>query len=96
MNRHAYNPRHETAFPSRLNRKPASGEAVKVDVISDPDLCIGSGECIRLVPEAFELDEEAGVSHPLPAAARTDPERLRATAAACPTGAISLIERTDR
>jgi len=69
---------------------------VIVDVIIDPDLCIGSGECSRLVPEAFELDEEAGVSHPLPAAMRTDPDRLRAVAAACPTGAISLVERDDR
>jgi len=52
VNRHAYKPRHETAYPPRLNRKPASGVSVKVDATIDPDLCIGSGECIRLVPEA--------------------------------------------
>lgn len=65
-------------------------------VTIDPDLCIGSSECVRLVPEAFELDEEAGVSRPLPAAVWTDPDRLRTAAATCPTGAISVIDEDDR
>lgn len=65
-------------------------------VAIDPDLCIGSSECIRLIPDAFELDEDAGVSHPLPPAARTDPVRLLRAAAACPTGAITVTIEDDR
>jgi cytochrome P450 len=56
MDRHAYNP----------------AVTAKLDLTIDPALCIGSTECIRLVPEAIELDETAGVSHPLPAASSTD------------------------
>lgn len=59
-------------------------------VTIDPDLCIGSGECVRLAPDGFVLDEKAGVSHPLAAAGRLPRERLETIAASCPTGAIAL------
>ena len=56
----------------------------------DPDLCIGSAECNRIVPEAFRLDDDLGVSVPLPGAGLVDPERLYAAEAGCPTGAITI------
>lgn len=56
----------------------------------DPDLCIGSGDCVRLVPVAFVLDEEAGVSRPLPTAADAPIDRLVAAALNCPTNAIRV------
>jgi ferredoxin len=59
-------------------------------VLIDPDLCIGSAECNRLVPEAFVLDETLGVSVPLPGAGLIDPERLYDAEAGCPTGAITI------
>ena len=59
-------------------------------VIIDPDLCIGSAECNRLVPEGFLLDETLGVSVPLPGAGLIDRERLYDAEAGCPTGAITI------
>lgn len=59
-------------------------------VIIDPDLCIGSAECNRLVPEAFLLDEDLGISVTLPGAEDVERDRLYAAEAGCPTGAITI------
>ncbi len=57
----------------------------------DPDLCIGSGDCVRLVPSAFRIDESQGVSVPLAGAAAEDPGRLVRAARGCPTQAIRIV-----
>lgn len=59
-------------------------------VIIDPDLCIGSAECNRLVPDGFLLDETLGVSVPLPGAGQLDRDRLDDAQAGCPTSAITI------
>lgn len=56
----------------------------------DPELCIGTGECWRLLPGAFKLDESRGVSMPLPAAESIDRALLEEAVFNCPTRAISL------
>lgn len=62
-------------------------------VYVDPELCIGSGSCVRLAPGAFALDDE-GVAEAIdPDAAPED--RLRLAARSCPTGAISVDEAAD-
>lgn len=60
----------------------------------DPDLCIGSAECIRIVPGAFRIDNARGVSEPTDLAETADPVRLEEAARSCPTQAIRL-ERHD-
>lgn len=57
----------------------------------DPELCIGSGDCVRLVPAAFELREDLGVSVPLPGAADVDAALLVEAAVGCPTQAIRVV-----
>ena len=64
-------------------------------VIVDPDLCIGSAECNRIAPEAFRLDDDLGVSVPLPGAGSVDRERLYDAEAGCPTGAITIEAAAD-
>lgn len=59
-------------------------------VTIDPDLCIGSGDCVRLLPLAFRIDESRGVSTPLPGAATADPDLLAEAAFNCPTHAIAV------
>lgn len=59
-------------------------------VTIDPDLCIGSGDCVRLVPDAFRIDERRGVSTPLPGAATADADLLAEAAFNCPTHAIAI------
>jgi ferredoxin len=61
------------------------------EVSIDPELCIGSGECVRLVPAAFEIDEQRGVAVPLAGSATADPELLVRAATACPTQAIRVV-----
>ncbi len=61
-------------------------------VTVDPDLCIGTAECVRLVPDAFRIDEARGVSVPLPAARSADLGLLAEAVRPCPTGAITVID----
>jgi ferredoxin len=57
----------------------------------DPELCIGSGECGRLVPAAFKLDEHLGVSVPLEGARDAPLDLLARAARTCPGSAITVI-----
>jgi ferredoxin len=60
-------------------------------VTVDPELCIGSGDCQRLVPAAFRLDDERNVSDVLPGAETTDVALLLRAAMNCPTQAIRVV-----
>lgn len=59
-------------------------------VTVDPELCVGTAECVRLAPRAFEIDEDRGVSVPRSGAATTDLEILKEAARSCPTRAITV------
>ncbi len=61
-------------------------------VIVDPDLCVGTGDCERLAPAAFRVDEALGISVPLEGAATTDRALLERAAGQCPTEAIRLVD----
>jgi ferredoxin len=56
----------------------------------DPELCVGTAECVRLAPQAFEIDEDRGVSVPRSGAATTDLSVLQEAAFSCPTRAIRV------
>lgn len=59
-------------------------------VTVDPELCIGTGDCVRLAPNAFQIDESRGVSVPQAGVATTDDDVLEEAAFNCPTRAISV------
>src|SRR5207249_4140816 len=61
---------------------------LKVEV--DRDVCIGSGDCARLAPTAFALDDDdrAYVLDP----ESVDAETLRQAERNCPSGAIAVSE----
>jgi ferredoxin len=65
---------------------------VTVRVSVDPELCIGSAECVRIVPGAFRIDKGRGVSEPTDLAETADGARLAEAVRSCPTQAISLRE----
>ncbi|MGH2450460.1 MAG: ferredoxin [Candidatus Limnocylindria bacterium] len=67
--------------------------AVRVTV--DPELCIGSAECVRIAPGAFRIDETRGISEPTDLAETADPARVDEAVRSCPTGAIALEERAE-
>jgi ferredoxin len=58
----------------------------------DPDLCIGSGDCVARVPGAFVIDEAAGVAVVTAAAVRAGRDDLLQAAMGCPTQAIRVVE----
>ena len=58
----------------------------------DAELCIGSGDCVRLLPQAFRIDESLGVSAPLPGAAVADRVLLLRARRNCPTHAIEVSD----
>lgn len=59
-------------------------------VTVDPELCVGTAECVRLAPQAFAIDEDRGISVPRSGAATTDLAVLKEAAFNCPTRAISV------
>jgi ferredoxin len=61
-------------------------------VTVDPDLCIGSAECVRLLPDGFQIDESRGVSVPQPAARSADLGLLAEAVRSCPTGALRVVD----
>jgi ferredoxin len=59
---------------------------MSVHLVTDTDICIGSGECVGLDPEAVEIDQ--GCAHVL-----IDPmeeERAEQLCDTCPVGALSI------
>ena len=61
-------------------------------VTVDADLCIGSAECVRILPGAFQIDESLGVSVPQPTARSADLELLAEAVRSCPTGALHAVD----
>lgn len=59
-------------------------------VIVDPDLCVGTADCVRIAPTAFELDDTDDVATVTPGAATTPIDQLRRAGYECPTGAITV------
>lgn len=64
---------------------------MSIDVTVDPGLCIGSGDCVRILSAAFRIDEERNVSVALDGAGDQDPDRLKLAAFTCPTQSIRLV-----
>jgi len=60
-------------------------------VTVDPDLCIGSGDCVRLVPRAFQIDEASGVSVTLPGADAEPLDLVLQAAMGCQVQAIRVV-----
>ena len=67
--------------------------AHRLGVDIDRAACIGSGDCVRLAPTVFQLDDEmvATVIDP----STVDEDTLRQAERSCPSGAISLFELAD-
>jgi ferredoxin len=61
-----------------------------ISVRVERDLCIGSGNCVRLAPGVFELDGEEIAVVVDPSAAR--PATLVRAGSRCPAGAIFVDE----
>ena len=59
-----------------------------VQVIVDPDACIGSGECVAEDPAAIELDDD-GVARVR--ISEIEEERAKRICDVCPTGALSMV-----
>lgn len=62
----------------------------RLNVEIDQAICIGSGDCVRIAPVAFDLDDD-GLAVLLDPAS-TSSEALRLAASSCPSGAIRIAE----
>lgn len=60
-----------------------------VHVTVDPQLCMGSGTCIAVAPDLFEISA-GGTSEPRAVAVEPS-DRLTMAVNRCPTGAIQLL-----
>ena len=59
-----------------------------VELVIDPDTCVGYGECVAEDAEAVELDGDGCARARLVSLDRARAERI---CAACPVGAISFV-----
>lgn len=59
-----------------------------VRVTVDPGICMGSGTCIAVAPEFFDIGED-GTAYPLRTAVQ-DSALLQLAVTRCPTGAIEV------
>jgi len=64
---------------------------LSTSVTIDADRCIGSGDCVRLEPAAFRIQDDLGVAVPLEGAAEARIETLVSAARNCPTNAITVV-----
>lgn len=55
----------------------------------DPDLCIGTSQCVASAPTAFRMNPDGTLAVPIEGASR---EELQAGADACPVGAIRVVD----
>jgi ferredoxin len=62
-------------------------------ILVDRDICYGAGECVKVAPQAFELDDEGFVSLLDPDSVGA--ELLRQAVQKCPSGALSLEDDED-
>ena len=71
----------------------ASSEPLKMNVVGDRDVCVGSGTCAMVSPELFSQDEVDGrfIVLKQPADAQSE-EAARMAVQLCPTGALSLVD----
>lgn len=60
-------------------------------VLIDTEECIGSGMCVAIAPEVFELEDDIAVVVGSTEGAEEE-EALRNAAACCPVDAIKLVE----
>ena len=57
-------------------------------VLIDRDLCIGSGNCAKVAPEVFELDDTGVIAFRDDAPSDADPARVREACQVCPVDAL--------
>jgi ferredoxin len=60
----------------------------------DRTLCVGFGDCIDVMPEMFELDDD-GVAI-FRETSVSDPDRLLAACRACPVDALTVHDSSGR
>ncbi|WP_433615471.1 ferredoxin [Dactylosporangium sp. CA-139114] len=60
--------------------------------ITISDACIGSGSCVGVAPERFELDDAEGRSHPVRPQIEPGDEAVLDAVANCPMEAITVVD----
>lgn len=65
---------------------------MSIRITIDDNLCVGSGDCARIAPDAFEVDEDAGLAVVRRGAGDQPLTLLQDASYQCPTGAIEVEE----
>jgi len=65
-----------------------------LEVIVDPDVCQGHGECCRAVPDLFNLDGDLVLTWEMHPGSERRAE-VEYAADACPVGAIAVLIKED-
>jgi ferredoxin len=58
----------------------------------DPDVCVGTGSCISICPEVFEMSEEGVAVAKVSEVAAEQEHACRDAAGSCPVEAIQIEE----
>ena len=68
----------------------ASAGITRLPMTLDRDACVGTGDCARLAPDAFQVRDDLLIAEVLAGAGQADPGLLMEAAGACPMQAISF------
>jgi len=64
-------------------------------ILIDRTVCIGSGNCVRLAPEVFELDETGLIAF-RDGVPEIEPKRLVEACRVCPVDALQAVDAGGR
>ena len=62
-----------------------------MEIITDRELCVGSGQCVLTVSNVFDQSEVDGRVMVVHQPESSDEEAVRTAALVCPSGAITIV-----
>ncbi|HEX9335490.1 MAG TPA: ferredoxin [Pseudonocardiaceae bacterium] len=62
-----------------------------MEIITDRELCVGSGQCVLTVSNVFDQSEVDGRVIVVHQPESSDEEAVRTAAQVCPSGAITIV-----
>jgi uncharacterized Fe-S cluster protein YjdI len=71
-----------------MPRRRQTYEAPEITVTFDPDVCIHSGNCVRGLPEVFDIKRKHWIRPEL-----RDADVVAAQVGRCPSGALQFVRK---
>lgn len=71
-----------------MTKRRQTYEAAEITVTFDPDVCIHSGDCVRGLPDVFDIKRKRWIRPEL-----QNPDVVAQQVERCPSGALQYVRR---